>query len=755
MLKRIPISFAMLVVALLFSAPLYSNSEADSLLRMLPAAEDSSRVDLLYALSEATSGSDQTASRNYLIKGVGLADRMQNQQAVAQGYRLLAQSYQAEKQDSKAIQYWKKALPIYEVHDDFKQQADLWYEIGNCYLNLGNLGTAIAYFERSFNLANLGKYYEGMGNAYSSLGAVHTERGDFAQASTYLRIAIELHGKANNEKKQAAAHSALGVLNLQLKRFEQAIASHQQALHLFEVADDAMGQAKSRENLGRVYQHKGDDTLAIRYYTEALYYYARENHIKGFADIMSARAKMLADAGEDERAWKKYEEASVLFDSIGDQKGICKNLNLQALLLTKSKEFQKAETLGMKALQIARELRSSQLAEQTNETLYNLYNSWGKADRALIYLRQYALIRDSVRALNLRHEVTHIQLSDNLQAQEEENRLLKRSRAFQQSIITEQNASERRQLIATISVSAAFIALLLLAFVLLKIIRKSYRQNRRLTLQNVEITQQKSEIESQNSALGSQNREIRKQRTEIEAQQAEILNVLARLREKEEQLLNEIKVKQSLLQEIHHRVKNNLQVISSLLNLQSNYVKDHQTLEVIRESINRIRSMALIHQSLYQQKDFVRSDFAKYVEELAHNLIETYQNESCTVELAIEVEKMLLSLDDSVPCGLILNELISNALKYAFVNKSEGTVTVRMEQHEDHYVLEVRDNGIGFPENFKPEETDSLGIELVQTLAEQLDGELTMVNREGAYIRVSWPVVEEVVHEDLRAPTVM
>jgi two-component sensor histidine kinase len=214
-------------------------------------------------------------------------------------------------------------------------------------------------------------------------------------------------------------------------------------------------------------------------------------------------------------------------------------------------------------------------------------------------------------------------------------------------------------------------------------------------------------------------------------------------------------VKRSLLQEIHHRVKNNLQVISSLLNLQSNYVKDHQTLEVIRESINRIRSMSLIHQSLYQQKDFVRSDFAKYVQELAHNLIETYQNESCTVELIIEVEKMRLSLDDSVPCGLILNELISNALKYAFADRNEGSVTVRMEQHSDYCVLEVRDDGIGFPENFAPEEVESLGIELVHTLTEQLDGELTMENKDGAYVRVSWPLVEEKIEENLQAPAIV
>ncbi|MBN2391899.1 MAG: PAS domain S-box protein [Anaerolineae bacterium] len=196
-----------------------------------------------------------------------------------------------------------------------------------------------------------------------------------------------------------------------------------------------------------------------------------------------------------------------------------------------------------------------------------------------------------------------------------------------------------------------------------------------------------------------------------------------------------LKEKEILLQEIHHRVKNNLQVISSLLNLQSQGIQDEKTLEVFQESQNRIRSMALIHEKLYRSSDLARVDFAEYIRNLASFLIRSYRSRA--VRLDLQAADIYLSIDNAVPCGLIVNELISNALKHAFVDGREGEIRVIMQQLADHQVrLVVRDNGVGLPKDADYMNTGSLGLQLVTMLVEQLDGTIEIRNNVGAEFEI-------------------
>ena len=205
-----------------------------------------------------------------------------------------------------------------------------------------------------------------------------------------------------------------------------------------------------------------------------------------------------------------------------------------------------------------------------------------------------------------------------------------------------------------------------------------------------------------------------------------------------EKMLSEQKLKKSLsekevlLKEVHHRVKNNLQVISSILNLQSSYVKDENTLNILRESQNRIKSMAFIHESLYKTDDFSKINFSKYISSLSKNLIHSYAIYSNLVELDLSLEEVFLKLDLSTPCGLIINELVSNALKYAFIDHKKGKIKIELFEKKGVINLIIQDNGLGLPDNINYKETESLGLQLVITLAEQIDAEVILDNTKGA-----------------------
>lgn len=200
----------------------------------------------------------------------------------------------------------------------------------------------------------------------------------------------------------------------------------------------------------------------------------------------------------------------------------------------------------------------------------------------------------------------------------------------------------------------------------------------------------------------------------------------------EEKIRQSLQEKEVLLKEVHHRVKNNLQVISSILNLQSSYVKDASTLNILKESQNRIKSMAFIHESLYQTKDFSSINFSEYVINLSQNLIHSYSSVEHEIQLNLDIQNVFLNLDLAIPCGLIINEIVSNALKYAFnVPKEQDEITIRMHLRGEDLVLMIGDNGVGLPKHIDYRNTESLGLQLVVTLTDQLNGMIDLDTKKG------------------------
>ena len=183
-----------------------------------------------------------------------------------------------------------------------------------------------------------------------------------------------------------------------------------------------------------------------------------------------------------------------------------------------------------------------------------------------------------------------------------------------------------------------------------------------------------------------------------------------------------LKEKEILLKEVHHRVKNNMQVVSSILNLQSSYVSDEYALTLLKESQNRIKTMAYIHESLYQNKSFTSVNFSEYVQTLVNNIIQSYSYSKEKIILEVNVEKITLSLDSSIPVGLIINELVTNSIKHGFPGSRRGKITLNLKCENNFVFLELKDDGVGFASDIDFENSHSLGLQLVNTLIEQIDG---------------------------------
>lgn len=201
-------------------------------------------------------------------------------------------------------------------------------------------------------------------------------------------------------------------------------------------------------------------------------------------------------------------------------------------------------------------------------------------------------------------------------------------------------------------------------------------------------------------------------------------------------LTREVAEKEVLLKEVHHRVKNNLQIISSLFGLQASSMQDEHSLSIFHESQNRIRSIALIHEKLYHSDDLAVVDFKQYVSGLTDNLYISYGADPARVRIVREISDVQIDIDTAIPCGLIINELISNCFKYAFPDGRTGEIFIGLYRAGDNIILEVRDNGVGLPECIDVKNTRSMGMQLVNVLIEQLGGEIEIGRQNGTQFRI-------------------
>jgi len=207
----------------------------------------------------------------------------------------------------------------------------------------------------------------------------------------------------------------------------------------------------------------------------------------------------------------------------------------------------------------------------------------------------------------------------------------------------------------------------------------------------------------------------------------------------ENQIKASLHEKDVLLKEIHHRVKNNLQIIISLMNLQSGYIKDEQTLKAVKDGQSRVRSMALVHEKFYQADELTEINFADYVEKLCQFLFQSYGDKSDRIRLVVEADRVAFDMDTAMPCGLLINEIVSNSLKYAFHGDREGEIKIELKRLPDHRIMmSISDDGVGLADDFDIQQSESLGLQLITALTSQLDGELDFSREKGTKFSITF-----------------
>jgi two-component sensor histidine kinase len=509
------------------------------------------------------------------------------------------------------------------------------------------------------------------------LGSMYSFMGQNEKAQNYLLQVYKIRKQKGDRHALAGATNGLAILYANTNQEDKAIERYKEALAMYQTVQDTMGQANVHANLGITYVDRGD-------YPKAEYHIGMQGRLDsllnnqwGLGFFFDYLGYLREKQGRYQEAYGHHLQSLKIREHLASHYNLIESRISLANVLLKLGRFDKAIQEANKVLNNYEKRSSLHQLQSAYGTLSNAFEAKNDFKRALDYRKLHGKMVDSIYNKEMLETITEKDALFENALKESEIALLNVEKQSSQRIIDQKNRT-----IAFGGVGLFLVSILCLGLYL--VTRKYLKQKEALAT-----------------------------------------------------ALNE---KDILLREIHHRVKNNLQLVSSLLTLQGRSINDSTAQMAINEGKNRIRSMALIHQDLYQKENITAVNANEYFKKLCHELLETYSKTAEQVDLNLEIEPIQIDVDTLVPLGLMTNEIITNSLKYAFPDKRKGRIRVVLEQKGNTLVLILADNGMGYDPLNIPK--NSFGHRLIYSLAEQLEAKISIQTQNGTTNTIELPYLK-------------
>jgi len=539
--------------------------------------------------------------------------------------------------------------------------------------------------------------YDKLQDIYNLIGNAYTMTGNLKGALDYNLLALKNVEKYNDTSATAiATYNRLGITYVSLGTPLKAVPIFQKALKIAEKNHDNAAYATIASNLGQSY-------IKLKRYGQAADLLRRALKLCPTDDLQYAAniTGKLVLALLPLKRFKEAQEAldklprSYLYDKDADV--IVLNIRLAVIsLYLDTRQYDKAEPYIIDFRRLAKKYSSNRSMINAELSAFKLDSARGNWVSAIRYYQRYKILGDSINIAN--HDRQISQLEVQFESEQKDIQIIEKTKNIE--LLRRQTHLQQRMLHSQRLVRNLSFAGIALLALLLAVSYNRYKLKKRA---NHELSEQKEEINTQNESL--------------------------------QQLVTE---REWLLKEIHHRVKNNLQIVISLLNSQTAYLTDPKLLDVMKESQRRMHSISLIHQKLYQGDDLSGLFMPTYIHELVQYLRSSFDLKGA-IYFKLDVADITLDAAQSVPVGLILNEAITNAIKYAFSETDENIIDIKLLRDEsDKITLSIIDNGRGFPQDYDYANSSSLGMSLMKGLSEQIDADFYINGSNGVHITISW-----------------
>jgi len=590
-------------------------------------------------------------------------------------------------EQDRAFNYTKEALEL-------SKKINYKSGIANSYANLARIYNATANFDLAIgNLNKSNKIFIELkdnlqiANNYAELGVVFSKKGNFPEALSNFIKALKRYEKAGDELSVGYTYVNIGISYKQSKDYKMALDYYNKGLKIFKALntlDARFGTAGTYSNIGNIYLAQGHYEKSLETLQMSLKLAKEFENPYQFAEAYQSIGENYMKLGQYDTALESYSKAIDYLNEINDNAGIANShINIGYCYFKKGDNAKALSNINS-GLAVAKEIGLLQWQKNAYQYLAEIYSR--QSNYKLGYENQvlFKKINDSLFNAEKDKKITQMQMQYDFDKIQDE------AQQIQKEKVLKLNQETDKQKAIKYIVMVAFLCMSILTFGIFFNLKKNQRQK-------AIIAEQKEMVEKQNEVI--------------------------------QQSLTE---KETLLREIHHRVKNNLQIISSLLNIQSQDIVDENVLSSIQEGQSRVQAMSLIHQNLYQSEHLNNVDIENYLSELVVYLSQMFVGDDKSIEVEVEASKIQFDIDTAIPLGLIVNELVSNAYKYAFNKRDSGKIKIKIKALNDvDYELDVNDDGNGLPSDFDPKKSKSLGLKLVAILSRQLRGNMRSHSENG------------------------
>lgn len=580
----------------------------------------------------------------------------------------------------RGVKYGKIALELAKPLKDSSWQGTCLQHIGICYDYKGDLDSCLYFLNASNELYRNIKRVDRQAHVISDIAIAYYVRGNYELALRHFLQSLELQRINGDKRYISKTLNNIGLLYKSRKDYANAIRFYSESIGIKEELKDEQGLVNTYMNIGSMYHSQKKNDSALLFAQKCMALAQKLNQVVDVAGAKSNIGEALYALDRLNEAEQAYTEALQLSKESNCHTCLVTIYHGFGNIYVARREFPKAIEFFTSGLQLVKANKRMQQVMSYYEDFSNCYRAMGNYALALKYndsaneISRQILNEENLRQIN---EMTAVYETAEKQKQ---IGLLNAERDLSRAEASQRRRERNYFFLSTI----LFLALAVVAY-------RAYTSNKK-----------KKEL------LNRQNKVI-------------------------EQSLRD---KEILLKEIHHRVKNNLQLVSSLLSLQTDYIKDELALDAVKESRNRVHSMALIHQNLYQEENLTGINVPDYIGKLCDNLFQSYNVRPGKVQLIKEIQPLHLDVEIVVPLGLMLNELITNCLKYAFPNGREGIIKIHLEEDNGQLKLCVYDNGVGFPESVLQKETNTFGFKMIHAFVQKMKGSINMYTEDGARIDI-------------------
>lgn len=654
-----------------------------------------------------------------------------------------------EEKNEQAILYGLKAKEISEKIGSHYLKESAYRTLGVCYDFSDDFTNSILFYRKAIASSKAINDVAFLANIYHDLAITYRYKNLLDSSVFYNLKALEIRKQLPVKEDLAMSYNGLGLVYRRMNDWDNAIETFNKANHLYEQLKDEDNVCNVMMNLALTYRNKKDYTTSVEYYKNAAPIALKLNDNKRYTIIRLNAGLLLNDIN-------RHNESYEIFNSLIDNKEFKSNeeyplavlgLGIAAVGIQK---YEQAVNVLNGASKLRYKKSPLEFSGAVNQYLSDAYAGAKDYYLALKYYKDYRVIADSQYTESNTKNVNELSTKYKTKEKEQEIILLNKDNQLkdlsikekQQSLLLSQLQNKQNE---------QSISLLNKEGELKDLSIKEKQQS--LLLSNANLTQQQQQVTILNKENSLKDLQIKEKKRTILFNTLGLISISViaigilylyrskqktskQLEEKNTIITHSLKEKEVLLKEIHHRVKNNLQVISSLLNLQSKNISDEKALQALNEGRNRVKTMALIHQNLYRDDNLMGVDLQEYIEKLTQGLFASYNIQPNKITLKTNIEKLEMDVDTVIPLGLILNELISNALKYAFEGRNKGVLQVDLITQNDKLLLRVKDNGVGIPKNIDLSKSASMGYKLIQSFLQKLNATMNIENDNGTNIEL-------------------